>query len=90
VTLLGLRAAANEQASIRAEVNPARVTIAVSSGSERNSEAMRLSPVAGWRNLIPTRGVGRGVQRLFDLVWTLGFGGYLLLAVRLLRSLRLR
>jgi VanZ family protein len=45
-----------------------------------------LTPLTGWRNLIPARDLSPLAQRAFDVVWTLGLVAYLLIAGRALRT----
>ena len=83
-----MTAPADEPLRIRAVVSASRCRITVWRGEVEHSDTRRLSPLTGWRNLIPTRGVNPVVQRLFDVIWTVGFAGYLLFAVYLVRALR--
>lgn len=84
-----LAAAEGERVTVLAGVSATRASIAVIDGSGRHEATRLLSPVTGWRNLIPTRGVSATTQRWFDLVWAAGLAGYVALAVSVLRWLRL-
>jgi VanZ family protein len=88
-----LRGPAGERVTISAEVGRWAARIEVTGrGAEgqRGRGALRvlrwLTPLTGWRNLIPARDLSPLAQRLFDVVWTLGLVAYLLVAGRLLRA----
>jgi len=83
-----LAAARGQPLTIRTEVTKSRATVRVEGSGGRVQEALRLTPIAGWRSLIPTRGFPAAVQRLLGLTWTLCCLGYLLLSVGLVVSRR--
>jgi VanZ family protein len=78
-----LTAAPGQPLTIRAEVTTSRATVRVEGNGGRLQEALRLTPMAGWRSLIPTRGFPGAAQRLLGLTWTLCCLGYVLIAIRL-------
>lgn len=84
-----VEAARGERLTIQASVTHSQVRITVSGPSGARSDARSLTPLTGWRNLIPSRELSARAQRSFDLVWTLVLVGYLLGVVRLLRGARL-
>jgi len=83
------RARRGERLTIRASVTRSKAGISVLGTAGEHSEERSLTPLTGWRNLIPSRELSAPAQRLFDLVWTLALVGYALVAVRVLRAVRL-
>lgn len=83
-----LAAARGQPLTIRAEVIGSHATVRVEGSGGRVEETLRLTPIAGWRSLIPTRGFPSTVQHLLGLLWTLGCFGYAVLAIRLVVSRR--
>jgi VanZ family protein len=81
--------AKGERLAIHATVTRSTASASVQSDSGTQASSRRLTPFTGWRTLLPSRELSPEAQRLFDVVWTLGLAGYVLLVVRLLRSLRL-
>ena len=82
------RARPGERLLIRAEVSGRRVRLNVAGPAGTREWTRALTPLAGWRSLIPTRELTESEQRLFDLVWALALLGYVLIAGRVLRSFR--
>jgi len=80
------RARRGERLTIHAAVTRSAASLSVARGGETRAERRSLTPLTGWRNLIPSRELSAHEQRRFDLVWTLALIGYALLAARLLLS----
>ena len=74
------QASRGEELVIRAQVRNRLASLVVNRGATRMADSVRLTPLAGWRSFIPSRELSRRSQRLFDLIWTLGLAGYLVVA----------
>jgi len=85
-----LDAEAGQPVEVQATLRGLRLTVRVRDPAGEVTHRILLTPLAGWRNLIPTRGLGPGSQRGFDAVWGLGCLAYLLVALRGLRRLAVR
>jgi hypothetical protein len=72
--------------AIEAKVQGPQLMVRVRLPDGELTRRILLTPLSGWRSLIPTRGLSPGAQRGFDVVWTIGLLGYVLLAIRGLRK----
>jgi len=83
-----LRAPEGSSLVIRAEVSETKANVLLRTGSDSIGATRRLTPVAGWRNLIPARELSGTAQTWLDRAWALVLVAYLVLAIRVLRRLR--
>ena len=81
-----VRAAPGERLRLRASVTGSWVRTSVERADSIHANALRLTPLIGWMNLISAHEILAGAQPLFNLLWMLGCVGYLILAVRVLRT----
>ena len=72
----------------RATVSGSRASVVVRAGSDSLGATQRLTPVAGWRNLIPARELSGPAQTWLDRAWALVLLMYVVLAARVLRRIR--
>jgi hypothetical protein len=83
-----LRGPAGTPLVVHAEVSETRANVVVHAGPDSVAGTQRLTPIAGWRNLIPARALSGKAQTWLDRAWALVLLAYLVLAIRVLRRLR--
>ncbi len=83
-----LGAPAGSALIVRSDVSDTKAHVVVRAGSDSLAATERLTPIAGWRNLIPAGGLTGTAQRWLDRAWTLVLLVYVVLAIRVLRPPR--